>query len=434
MTDWVTPGLVLYLQNASSGDPTSAANTLAISTVDLQPTIQHYVAFYKQQTVQLNSSDSGPMLGTIDLPLGVKAADIKTSPDGTLLYAAATDGNIYAIDPSTLTITAAIELGTDFVGGRPFVWIKNQQGKDLILTAPDTTDGNISVVDPAVGAVTSTIVCGCPYPVLVYDPFNQTTYVFSTVSTPNASLTLNTVDSNLNFGSINIPLPLLSGASTSNTVVSTVIPLANLYDTLLIQYVGPYGQDPPYLYPTVLYQVTTGTVVGVVADLYTSVPLISSFGQSVYTQQATAVQTVIDQGPGYGYFSEFLYELGPVTLNQISDGIWAQMATASLPAPDVLSPPVAFDGTFVYLENQAAIFTGMVTADNYYTGYVPQGPIYIYKADPNTLQPVGPTTLINTGIEVSGFNNGSIDVGPVAADSYVFTGCANTQTGSFCSP
>lgn len=51
---------------------------------------------------------------------------------------------------------------------------------------------------------------------------------------------------------------------------------------------------------------------------------------------------------------------------------------------------MAQDRQFIYLETQAATF-GL--------GYVIEGPLYIYKADPKTLQPVGATDFINTGLE-----------------------------------
>ncbi len=62
-------------------------------------------------------------------------------------------------------------------------------------------------------------------------------------------------------------------------------------------------------------------------------------------------------------------------------------------------------------------------------GYAVEGPLYIYKADPKTLQPAGATDFINTGLEYGNppVINGAV---PVAAGSYVFVGCANAQTGS----
>jgi hypothetical protein len=181
MTSWVTDGMLLYLQDASTGDPTSAANTLAISRVDLQSPVQHYIAFYQPGLgVQLNSRDSGHLLGAIPLPGSITAWDLKTGPDRTLIYMAGSDGNIYVLDPFTLAIKSTIQLAATFPSGIYSVqWIKNRQGTDLILVGPDAVSGNFYAVDPVLSTITNTIVCGCPGTLSTYDPFNLTTYLTS---------------------------------------------------------------------------------------------------------------------------------------------------------------------------------------------------------------------------------------------------------------
>jgi YVTN family beta-propeller protein len=426
MTGWVTAGMVLYLQNASSGDPTSAANTLAISTVDLQPATQHYVSFATTSYgVQFYSRDSGYLLGLLYLPASVSVQDLKTGPDGTLLYVSGSDGNIYVIDPATLTITSTIDLVSFYPTGTQFVWIKNQQGKDLILTFPDAS-GNLLIVDPTMGTVTNTIVCDCAGAIPTYDSFNQTTYLspLGSYGVPQFQLVVQTVTSALQLGP-----PLIVPTPTQSVRVGLrlgIIPLTGgTQGRLLLTWstspVLPFEDVPTWL--SLIHDLSTGIETNAFDDQAGEVPSSSPDGQSVYTQETTAYVF------GDPTSAIIAYQFGPVSLYQVtqpsgSSPVLSLVTSKSLAPPNVITPPVAQDGQFIYLETQAATF-GL--------GYVIEGPLYIYKADPKTLQPVGAADFINTGLEY-GSPPELNTVGPVAAGSYVFTGCANAPAGSFCSP
>ena len=87
--NWVTDGMRFYLQD-SSGTATSPDNTLAVATVDLQPSQQHYLTYFKDDGGVLTySRDSMHLVGSIPpsaLPAGVTAKDMHPSSDGALLY------------------------------------------------------------------------------------------------------------------------------------------------------------------------------------------------------------------------------------------------------------------------------------------------------------------------------------------------------------
>lgn len=424
MTGWVTDGMHLYLQDASSGDPTSAANTLAISTIDLQPPVQHYVAFYQPSLgIQLNSRDSGHLLGSIPLPGSVTAWDVKTGPDGTLIYVAGSDGNIYVLDPFTLTIKSTIQLTANFPSGiYPLTWIKNRLGTDLILVGPDTVGGNFYAVDPSLGTITNTIVCGCPGTLPTYDPFNRTTYLTSfpydfgvdqvmvPTITPDLamgpSITLATPFSSYVFGLGLSIVPLNAGTQGQLLLTWEKLPIDG--------FAGP-STEASYV-----YDLTTGTTTD--AELSSQdgnsyeESRSSPDGRSVYSQEIAPYLLGSGGIPRYGY------TYGPFSLFQLSQTpggvpILSKTATTSLPASNVLLPTIAYDDEFVYLQWEAGLF-------DLSGGFQAEGPIYIYKADPKTLQPAGTTAFIDTGS--NSFNPFSLALG-----SYVF--CTSSETPG-CSP
>ncbi len=114
--NWISDGMRFYLQDATSGTSTSADNTLAVATVDLQPSQQHYLSYYKSDGgVLMYSRDSMHLVGTIPpdaMPSGVTAVDIHPSPDGTLLYLLGSDFNYYVLDPATDSIKVSFAAGS----------------------------------------------------------------------------------------------------------------------------------------------------------------------------------------------------------------------------------------------------------------------------------------------------------------------------------
>ncbi len=300
MTGWVRAGMALYLQNASSGEPASAANTLATSTVDLQPATQHYVSFATPNYgVQFYSRDSDYLLGLLYLPASVSVVDLKTSPDGMLLYIAGSDGKIYVIDPFTLTITNSIDLALSYPNGTQFVWIKNQSGKDLILTFPDVS-GNLVVLDPAMGAVTNTIACNCGGATPVYDPFNQITYLNPGVSDFLATqLVVQTLTSGLTHGpSITLSIPI---SSSHYSVGLQIVPLTGgAQGRLLLTWgAGPVGPGPGPVFTSSIYDLATATTTDAGLDAqggFFQMPISSPDGVSVYAQALEPARISVSQG------------------------------------------------------------------------------------------------------------------------------------------
>ncbi len=336
------------------------------------------------------------------------------------------------IDPSTLTITITIRLAATFAHGiDSFLWIKNQQGADLILIGPDPVTGNLYVVDPTVGSITNTIVCNCPISTATYDPFNRTTYL-----TPPAFLTtpvvVQTLTSDLAMGpSLNLAPPASSDPSGASL---QIVPLnSGAQGQLLLNWrFDPAGIGIFPAYSSLIYDLATGveTDPGLNPSIsdqqsgptgFVQVPGSSSDGHSVYSQAIERFVISIS-APTYGL------TYGPVSLYQLTEAaggapVLSQLATTTnLPAGDVLLPAIAYDAQFVYLQWQA-----VASFEFFYA----EGPVYIYKADPRALQPVGGINFINTGS-----NTGSTGAQglTLALGSYVLTDCTNAPTGPFCSP
>ena len=159
--EWITDGMRFYLQDTSSGTSTSPDNTLAVATVDLQPSQQHYLSYYKSDGGVLTySRDSMHLVGTISpnaLPSGVTAVDMHPSLDGTLLYLLGSDFNYYVLDPSTDSVKTSFAAGSQTKSfGVMKGWIK----PELLIQAPDAS-GNVPIVDPLQLAPTVMLNCAC---------------------------------------------------------------------------------------------------------------------------------------------------------------------------------------------------------------------------------------------------------------------------------
>ena len=280
-------------------------------------------------------------------------------------------------------------------------------------------------------AVPNAIVCNCAgsYSAYVYDPFNRTTYLSPAGQFTGSQFLVQTVTAGLQLGpTLALPLPPLSDPTVFLGL--QIIPLTGgAQGRLLLAWSefpsGPKGPAPRWV--SRIHDLSTAGETDAFNDQQAEnsgqcqVPSSSPDGQSVYAQAMTVYSVSCCLNEVFGIQS------GPVSLYQTEQAPGAspdfsRTAITNVPEPYVVTPAVAHDDQFVYLEAQAA---------NLGTFYVPLGPLYIYRANPNTLEPVGGIDFINSGLQRS---FGLDSTGPVAADSYAFTGCTGAQTGSFCPP
>ncbi len=394
--DWVADGMQFYLQNASSGDSTSPANTLAITTVDVQSALTYYIAANNGvNAISVFNSSSGQPITGIDLPNGVLALDMHTSPDGSVIYVLGNDGNYYVADPLTASITSTINLSKALSGGpvpaQQFTWIQNAKAQNLILAIDPS--GLVSFVDPTAGKLVSTLTCKCELgPSLVYDPYNLKTYIpeAPTSKVPDANL-IAVVNDSLAFDPPVVgPVYAGTGTAPQTSFENITLVQSGAAGALVLQLVSRDTTNPFDTGSYVLYSYDVGSNTFYDPNLVKPVSTLLGFGTHLYLQVVSQVQTsccspVVFQ-PLYGsiFSYEVVYSTSPGPKFELEGA-----GNPSSPGSELLIGPVAANGSSVYLSYAQATFGQ--------NGYAYQGPVYIYKADPLTLQPTSPLTFLNAG-------------------------------------
>ncbi|MGA7413324.1 MAG: hypothetical protein WBW33_22810 [Bryobacteraceae bacterium] len=394
--DWVTDGMQFYLQNASAGNATSPANTLAITTVDVQSALTRYLAANDgKDVVSVFNSSSGQPITQIFLPAGAWALDMHASPDGNGIYVLGTDGNYYIADPLTSSITGSINLSKSFNGGpvpaEHFTWIQDATAKNLIL-ATDSS-GLVSIVDPTAGALVKTLSCQCALgPGLVFSPYNLKTYIpeAPTSKTPDANLIV-VVNASLAFETpIAGPTYAGSGTAPQTAFENITVVQSGLSGALVLQLVSRDTANPFDTGAYVLYSYDIASNTFYDPNLVKPASTLLGFGPHLYLQVANQVQTsccspVVFE-PFYGsiFSYQVVYSTSPGPKFELEGS-----ADPPSPGMELLLGPVATDPSAAYLSYAQAYFGQ--------NGYVYQSPIYIYKADPVTLQPSTSLMFLNSG-------------------------------------
>ncbi len=395
--DWVSNGMQFYLQNASSGNSTSPANTLAVATVGVQSATQHFIAANNgQSVVSIFDSQTGTPITNIDLP-AAWAEEMRPSPDGSEIYVLGTDWNYYVVDPLTSSVKSSINLSKALNGGpvpaEHFTWIVDNQLRHLILGTDPS--GLISIVDPIAGTLLKTLSCKCALSTtLAYDPYNGTTYIpeAATDTTPYANL-IAVVNPDLTLGTAIVgPTPLFGNGAGQRTAFTNIAVVQSGFQAgaLVLQLLSRDTANPFDAGSSVLYSYNIQNNTFYDPGLVKPVSELVGYGPHLYLQVANPVQTgccnpVVFE-PLYG--SIFSYQ---VVLNTTPAPKFQLEGSAAAPDPgtELLRGPVAVDGSAVYLRYAQATFGQ--------NGYVYQGPVYIYKADPLTLDPTTPLTFLNAG-------------------------------------
>jgi hypothetical protein len=394
--DWVTDGMQFYLQNASSGNSTSPANTMAVTTVDVQSALTHYIAANNGSNgISVFNSSSGQPITGIDLPNGVSALDMHAGPDGSMIYVLGTDGNYYIADPLTSSITGTINLSTSYNSGpvpaQHFTWIQNAMAQNLILATDPS--GIISIVDPTAAALVKTLSCQCALgSSLVYDPYDLRTYIpeAPTSKTSDAN-SIVVVNDNLAFETTIVgPAYAAAGTAPQTAFENIALVQSGLAGALVLQLVSRDTANPFDTGAYVLYSYDVYSNTFYNPDLVTPVSTLLGFGTYLYLQVVNQMQTsccspVVFE-PFYGSILGFavVYSTSPGPKFELEG-----TANPPIPQSELLLGPVAADASSVYLSYAEATFGQ--------SGYSYQSPVYIYKADPVTLQPTTPFTFLNAG-------------------------------------
>jgi len=429
---WITDGMRFYLQDTSTGTSTSPSNTLAVATVDLQPSQQHFLSYYKSDGGVLTySRDSMHLVGTIPLaalPAGVTAVDMHPSPDGHLLYLLGSDFNYYVLDPATDLLKTSFPAGSQSIS---FGFMKGPMNKDLLIQAPDSS-GNIAIVDTEQLASNVMLNCLCYGSVtgVMVNPGTNAPF-FVTVRPASAppvmppvlglsDWVLYSVTENLQLGN---PYPLRVppswNGSTRDAGESFLLLNSGTQGTLLVT----WTQLRSYMFPNLptdvtAYDIATQTMTTLTqaftVDVGLAVPeLASPDGTSIYAQP------VVLQGVGPDQHGTLLpgdlsrFESTPSATQPFTWESTFPMANQ----PTVVTTPLALDDRYVFF-GQVSILGSSV----YPYSTQPSSPFYIYRADPSTLQPVGFEKIIvdnNPGsahsAPVVGLSTGSYTWPPVAA-------------------
>ncbi|MGA7413126.1 MAG: hypothetical protein WBW33_21800 [Bryobacteraceae bacterium] len=389
---WITDGMRFYLQDTSTGTSTSPSDTLAVATVDLQPSQQHYLSYYRSDSGVLTySRDSMHLVGTIPLdalPTGVTAVDMHPSPDGTLLYLLGSDFNYYVLDPSTDSVKTSFAAGSQSTS---FGFMKGSMNQDLLIQAPDTSE-NIAIVDPA--QLASTVVLKCPCygssSGIMLDPATNTPFFVSwNPGNPPApgysGLALYSVTPSLQLAT---PYPLQYPPTWHGTPyagISYLMLNSGEQGTLLVTWTQLDPQFFPYL-PTdlVAYDVATQTATALTQSFTLgaalAIPeLASTDGTSIYAQPVVLhfVSPDVSGTPLLGDLSRF--ESRGTTLRFSWESTFPMDNQ-----PRLVTPPLALDDHYVFF-GQVSILGSAV----YPFSAQPSSPFYLYRADPSTLQPVG---------------------------------------------
>jgi len=423
----VTDGMRFYLQDATSGISTSAANTLALATVDLQPSRQRYLGYYTTKDgVLIHSRDSMHRLGAIPngtLPIGVTATDMHASPDGTLLYLLASDFNYYVLDPADDSLKATFPAGSQ---SRSFGFMKGPMNEDLLIAAPDNL-GNVAIVDPATRSRSAALSCPCFGSVsgIMVNPVTKSPFFVSVrpallppvMPAPGVSeLVLYSVTPNLQLATpYPLPLPSNWSGSAINAGASMLLTSTGAQGTLVVAWTELRSFIVPNL-PTdlVAYDLATRTTTTLTQaftfDAALAVPeLASSDGTSVYAQP----RVIVGAGPD----QRGTIVPGDLSRFQATPGAalpFARDSTFTLDNPLALvTPPLALDERYVFF-GQVSI----VGNSNGQWSSQPSSPFYLYRADRTTLQPAGSARII-------------VDDNPTSASSAPLIGFS---TGSYESP
>jgi len=412
MDGWVTDGMQFFLQDASSGDPTSTANTLAVTTVAVQSPLQHYIAIIGNSgNPEVFSRESGQILNIVQLPPGVTGLDMHTGPDGSLLYVLGRDGNFYVIDPAALqiqsTLPTSTAIGGSAAGVNSFTWIKGPQAKDLILTGVGSglvagAIADLYAVDPELGSVVGTIPCNCKGGAPVYNPYNQSSYMHQGGIEARAlpvTTSLPVITANLQLGpslQVSRPPDAPLGYADYDYSVTPFIMSGGTQGQILIAW-----QDG-YFYPQGVGWFDQTALIDAASNLQKDLPLpappggtwlpliVSPDRKSFFAQ----VQTFLIPDPSSPFFAIQLGLIERFQVNQYPDGSVVAVGDAGINQPDashVVQGPVAFDDKYAYLTWQAATVNP--------AGYTPRGNVFLYRLDPNTLQPIGSANWIDTLIQ-----------------------------------
>ena len=401
--NWITDGMRFYLQDASSADSTSAANTLAVATVDLQPSQQRYLSYYNTDGgVLVHSRDSMHRLGAIApdaLPVGVTATDMHPSPDGTLLYLLGSDFNYHVLDPADDSVRASFPAGSQ---GQSFGFMKGMLNEDLLIAAPDDR-GNIAIVDPAQRSVVAVLNCPCHGSVSgIMDSRATNTAFFVSVapSTPPtyppmfglSRLVLYSVAPNLHMAApFPLPLPPAWGADAVEAGASFLLLSVGTQETLLVTWSRLVNiRIPPGPSDVVAYDLASRTMTTLTPaftlDAGVNVPeLASPDGTSIYAQPFVLMGSGPDQSgtrmPG---------DLARFAATPGAAQPYAPAATFPMDAqPTLITPPFALDDRYVFF-GQVSI----VGASTYPWSSQPSSPFYLYRAERSTLQPIGSARII----------------------------------------
>ncbi len=97
--------------------------------------------------VALDGPDGPRLAGTLDLTAPAKPQDVKTSPDGTVMYVADMDANgVWMIDGNALTVLGFVPTGMGAHG----LYV-SRDSKDLYVSNRD--EGSVAVIDLATRTV-----------------------------------------------------------------------------------------------------------------------------------------------------------------------------------------------------------------------------------------------------------------------------------------
>jgi hypothetical protein len=399
----VTDGLRFYLQDRSAGASTSTANTLAVATVDLQPSLQRYLAyFHAGDGVVIHSRDSMHRLGSIPpdaFPPGVTASDLKPTPDGALLVLLGSDFNYYLLDPATDSVSASFAAGA---GARSFGVMKGSLGQDLLVAAADD-QGKVAIVDPAQRSVVAVLDTPCFGTVsgLMTNPSTgaasfvcaRRTGLPALPPEPGGSgLTLHAVTADLRLEEpYPLPLPSTWSAGMTSAGASMLMLAAGTRGTLLVT----WTEFRSVLFPSlpsdiVAFDLAVGAASTLTAaftrDARLAVPRLAAPDGS-----AVHAQPMVLAGVGPGQRGTVLP--GELSLFAATPGAAAPFAWAATLPNDDQSPrvihPLALDDRHVFYGQ-----VGIVGGGGSPWSSQPDTPFFLARADRATLLPIGGTTIV----------------------------------------
>ena len=395
---WIADGTRFFLQDATSGDPTLASNTLGIATVDLQPPMTPYLAVVLPASgfdkVRVFNAGNGHMAGEAYLPDGASVQSLLPSPDGSLIYAF-TAGAIYVIDPATSTSNQVVPL-QDFYGTGS--WIKGADGEDLILATNDV--GEFSVIDPKAKEIVATRAIGaslgCRLCSTAYDPIRNKTYLF-VLNSANSG-TLSALSYDLTYSSTSVAIPAIQGFNIF-TAVGPMFFLKNGSSGTLVLTVNWNSDD--HLEPAVseartIDLATLGTEA--VGSDSTQLTELSLDGSSIYGVQAFWQISSFSRDSFVLHYTQ----LERYAVLQDSNGKVYLSLVSSVPEPvdvDSFLWPGPVGEHYVWMFSTSAKFYDELPGADYYI----DGPAYVYKADAASLQPLTTVNFIEPSTDKAAY-------------------------------